>query len=105
MEIVGLKQKVDDDVNKLIFKFVGVKPQPLAELLKSVIREYVLIFGDEDEFDSSYFLVCRRRCHRCDEQLKDDEIKAHYGERYWAQIKHFKICYGCFLELMFVTKQ
>ena len=33
MEIVGLKQKVDNDVNKLIFKFVGVKPHPLAELI------------------------------------------------------------------------
>ena len=37
MEIVGLKQKVDNDVNKLICKFVGVKPHPLAKHIKQVI--------------------------------------------------------------------
>jgi hypothetical protein len=37
MEIVGLKQKVDNDINKLIAKFVGVKPHPFAKHIKQVI--------------------------------------------------------------------
>ena len=31
MEIVGLKQKVDDDINKLIAKFVGFPSHPTGE--------------------------------------------------------------------------
>jgi hypothetical protein len=32
MEIVGLKQKVDDDINKLISKFVGYRSKFAKEL-------------------------------------------------------------------------
>ena len=38
MEIVGLKQKVPDNINSLISKFVGVKPHPIAEMFKSKIE-------------------------------------------------------------------
>ena len=38
MEIVGLKIFVQDDVNKLIFKFVGVKPHPLTFEIKTLVR-------------------------------------------------------------------
>ena len=31
MEIVGLKNFVQDDINKLIAKFVGVKPRKITE--------------------------------------------------------------------------
>ena len=37
MEIVGLKQKVDDDVNKLIAKFVGLPVHPVVKLLRKAI--------------------------------------------------------------------
>ena len=40
MEIVGLKQKVQDDINKLICKFVGVKPPKFMKELKFYIRNY-----------------------------------------------------------------
>ena len=40
MEIVGLKIFVQDDVNKLIAKFVGVKPPKFIEELKFYIRNY-----------------------------------------------------------------
>ena len=40
MEIVGLKNFVQDDVNKLIAKFVGVKPPKFIEELKFYIRNY-----------------------------------------------------------------
>ena len=49
MEIVGLKQKVQDDVNKLIFKFVGVKIHPWAEKLKKEI-EYHLKTARNQEY-------------------------------------------------------
>jgi hypothetical protein len=41
MEIVGLKQKVQDDINKIIFKFVGVKMHPWAEKLKKEIEYHL----------------------------------------------------------------
>ena len=41
MEIVGLKKFVQDDINKLIAKFVGVKPHPIAKLLKDAELYYV----------------------------------------------------------------
>ena len=36
MEVVGLKNFVQDDINKLIFKFVGFR-HPVAEILNSYI--------------------------------------------------------------------
>ena len=41
MEIVGLKQKVNDDIINLIAKFVVVKPHPLAEILESEIKRHL----------------------------------------------------------------
>ena len=49
MGIVGLKRKVDDDVNKLIFKLVGVKPHPFAKHIKQVI--------DRNECCSYYYYI------------------------------------------------
>ena len=40
MEIVGLKNFVQDDVNKLTAKFVGVKPHPLAKVMAEAIEMY-----------------------------------------------------------------
>ena len=40
MEIVGLKNFVPDDVNKIICKFVGVKPHPLARLLMTAEEDF-----------------------------------------------------------------
>ena len=40
MEIVGLKNLIPDDVNKLIFKFVGVTPHPQAKMLMPIYNEY-----------------------------------------------------------------
>ena len=37
MEIVGLKHKVDDDINKLIAKFVGLPVNPVADMIKHKI--------------------------------------------------------------------
>jgi len=41
MEIVGLKFFVNDDINNLIAKFVGVKPHPLAENLEKQIGRHL----------------------------------------------------------------
>ena len=40
MEIVGLKNCVQDDINKLIAKFVGVKPRIFLKELKFHIHHY-----------------------------------------------------------------
>ena len=47
MEIVGLKQKVDDDINKLIAKFVGFPSRPTAKIINERIQEY--------KFDTNLF--------------------------------------------------
>jgi DNA-binding transcriptional regulator YbjK len=41
MEIVGLKNIVPDDINKLIAKFVVVKMHPRAEILKKRIEHHL----------------------------------------------------------------
>ena len=40
MEIIGLKKCVPDDVNKIICKFVGVKPPKFMKELKFYIRQH-----------------------------------------------------------------
>ena len=49
MEIVGFEKNVQDDVNKLISKFVGVKPHPFAKHIKQVI--------DRNEACSDYVYI------------------------------------------------
>ena len=53
MEIVGLKNFVQDDVNKLIAKFVGFKSKPVAEINERWGSGYWLwkrtYFGGEDD--------------------------------------------------------
>jgi hypothetical protein len=48
MEIVGLKQKVDDDINKLICKFVGYQSKFAKELNETFEDIKELGFYDED---------------------------------------------------------
>ena len=92
MEVVGLKNFVPDDVNKLIFKFVGFKPHPLAELFKALITEYYSILAPDVEFDASCFLWYRTRCYKCDDRLNENEINANWQE----ELMHFKLCSFCF---------
>ena len=92
MEIVGLKQKVDNDINKLIAKFVGIKPRKITEEMKYFINDYHrLIWGykyDDDEvikhynyFNDKSILfythvlwnkVVRPNCGRCHKYKRDD---------------------------------
>jgi hypothetical protein len=44
MEIVGLKKIVDDDVNKLIAKFVGYRSKP-AQVIQNMLNTYCFING------------------------------------------------------------
>ena len=85
MVIVGLNQIVQDDVNKLICKFVGVKPHPLAKLLKPLFQEYFITLPGATEFSSSDFLWVKHRCYRCFERLEGDEITGN----------HFNLCSFC----------
>ena len=100
MEIVALKNFVPDDVNKLIFKFVGFKPHPLATLFKELIHEYYSIFAPGVEFDASRFLWYRARCYRCDDRLDEDDMKATWQEEFM----HFKLCSFCFEDCNFCPR-
>ena len=48
MEIVGLKQKVDDDINKRIAKFVGITPRKFIKELNVLTRLYQFFLLSED---------------------------------------------------------
>jgi hypothetical protein len=52
MEIVALKHVVNDDVNQLIAKFVGIKPHKFTEEIKKLMETYQkFLYGykvDED---------------------------------------------------------
>ena len=59
MEIVGLKQKVNDDINKLISKLVGMKSHPITFTIKESFTN--INDGDFLGFDKSYFIKCCRK--------------------------------------------
>ena len=101
MEIVGLTNFVQDDINKLTAKFVGVEPHPLAEILKPSFEEYFLKIRPDIVFDSSTFLFYRTHCQRCDECLSEDEIRGNYWEHYGQYNIHFKFCSFCFEDWWF----
>jgi hypothetical protein len=48
MEIVGLKQKVDNDINKLIAKFVGIQRRKFIKELTVLRRKYLFFLINED---------------------------------------------------------
>jgi hypothetical protein len=73
MEIVGLKNFVQDDVNKLIVKFVGVKPHPLAKLLKPLIEEYYECHPGAEVCFATVILFYRKRCYRCNSRFEEEE--------------------------------
>jgi len=59
MEVFALKVKVDDDINKLIARFVGRKCHPISNTIK---KSFVNINdGDLIGFDKSYFIGCCRK--------------------------------------------
>ena len=86
MEIVGLKNFVQDDVNKLIFKFVGFK-HPVAE-----------IFSKEVGKDAEYFVE-----HTLNVILvmKQEEIQHKIFKSYWklSKLKNDKERRGEFIKL------
>ena len=47
MEIVALKQKVDNNINRIIAKFVGFPPVQTSKIISQAINEYEYIYGDE----------------------------------------------------------
>ena len=91
MEIVGLKNFVDDDVNKLIAKFVGFKPHPLTKMLKPIFNLYLKL-DYEDDFEPVKLLFFRTHCYDCSVTLSEDELKGNYGQ----EISYFKLCSECY---------
>ena len=76
MEIIGLKQKVDDDINKLIAKFVGMKTHPITFTIKESFTN--INDGDFLGFDKSYFIKC---CRKGSSDLFQLSIRT---EKYWG---------------------
>ena len=56
MEITGLKQKVDDDINKLIAKFVGVKHREFIEQLEYLMTDYLRELYRSFKIDEDYVI-------------------------------------------------
>ena len=79
MEIVALKNFVQDDVNKIIFKFVGVKPRPLTIELKTLVGYFENWPGDEGDTFTKYVFDEIMHCCSCKCLLKGSRLKAHQG--------------------------
>ena len=77
MEIVGLKQKVDDDINKLICKFVGVKPHPLTIELGTLISRFNFRFRDAGITFSKYMIDEILHCCSCNRLIKGKMLEIH----------------------------
>ena len=69
MEIVGLENFVQDDVNKIIAKFVGFKPHPVTKDLKRYITRYERWNIDKNATFSKY-TVDALHCRLCNCLLK-----------------------------------
>ena len=95
MEIVGLKQKVDDNINKLIAKFVGITPRKFVDTLnfiklsylKFLYREYKV---DEDyvmKYDTHYqqfyehYLRLNANCYRCHKNKRQGALYCYACDR------------------------
>jgi hypothetical protein len=97
MEIVGLKQKVDNDINKLIAKFVGLPVHPLAKALKiEICRIYKIKTFDKFE---------NEKLRRDFRQSIFQEIQVpQLSRRAWSggkrissmtELRHYHCCYYC----------
>ena len=75
MEIVALKNFVQDDVNKIIFKFVGVKPRPFAIELKTLVGYFENWSGDEGATFSKFVFGEILHCCSCECLLKGRSLK------------------------------
>ena len=103
MEIVALKQKVDDDINKLIAKFVGIKPHPAAKLLIDFSYRYSKgdYYGDDYRFEGSdavdiintieWKRTPQKFCNSC--YLRKTNVKHHY------KITKYMECLQCWQRL------
>ena len=79
MEILGLKTFVQDDVNKLIFKFVGLKPHPLTFELKDLVRFFENWPGDEGDTFAKFVFNEILHCCSCNRLLKGKRLQTHLG--------------------------
>ena len=74
MEVVGLKTFVQDDVNKLIAKFVGYRSKP-AQVIQNMLNTYCFING------ADYLEFLRQRLILLRELMADDgSIYVHLDE-------------------------
>ena len=74
MEIVGLKQKVDNDINKLIAKFVGLPVHPIAKALK--------------------IEVCRIYKIKTFDKFENEKLRKDFRQSIFNEIRHGFYCDG-----------
>lgn len=80
MEIVGLKQKVDNDVNKLIAKFVGFPASATANIINECIREYREDGNDWDFLKHAYInYMIWEYCSDCHHKMEYRSIMSNGG--------------------------
>jgi len=92
MEVVGLKQKVDNDINKLIAKFVGLPVHPTADMIKNkIVQLFELSYrifnrGNKGEFKHIFDFY----------SSSIDEYTFYYKFRYADRdMKHNGMCREC----------
>ena len=93
MEIVGLKQKVNDDINKLIAKFVGVKPRKCCEETDFLKRAYQGCYLWSHKIDEDYTMKYNEHYKQFHEQTLTRYVncqRCHKNKR-----KRNLYCYVC----------
>jgi hypothetical protein len=73
-QILGLKNFVQDDVNHVIAKFVGVKPRPFTDELKNLVRFFENWPGDEEDTFSKFVFCEILHCCTCNRILKSSRL-------------------------------
>ena len=77
MEIVGLKKFVQDDINKLITKFVGVKPHPLTIELRYLISKFNFRYKNSNVAFCEYMFVEVLHCCSCQQLIKGEMLRVY----------------------------
>ena len=88
MEVVGLEIFVQDDVNKLIARFVGVKPPKFMKELKYFIRDYQFFLLSRGATEDEAFEYHNR--------YEGETVVFHTHLLWHEEVMLRRNCYKCF---------
>ena len=99
MEIVGLKNFIHDDVNKLIAKFVGRPVHPTAKLINEHIREYefnIYLFNRDWDFLKHIYVnhMLWKYCSSCHYVMDHIEVRKRGGRCPHCDIHWYDFTYS-----------